>query len=77
MTTFEGPEQVTIFRALAIRTGIKMYRDIGIVPNRNWTITKMLRAAGEITGEHYKRGQYDLAIAGLEDWTRKEKSNAI
>ena len=67
-TAFVGPDAIALYRATAIRSGLKMYAKCGMRPNRAWTPTAMLKAAGEITGKTYKRGQYLSAAADLEIW---------
>ncbi|QDP61561.1 MAG: hypothetical protein Tp138OMZ00d2C19078261_22 [Prokaryotic dsDNA virus sp.] len=68
MTVFTGKEGVQTFRAAALKAGIRLYIRTGMKPNRAWTITNMLRAAGEITGKKYKRGQGEQAMTDLEAW---------
>jgi hypothetical protein len=68
MTTFTGRDGIATYRAIALKHGIVLYAKCRMKPNRLWTPTAMLRAAGGITGETYKRGQYDRAIAGLDAW---------
>ena len=55
------------------RAAVGIYRAIVIKPNRAYTPTAMLRAAGEITGKTFKRGQYALAIEALEDWLAENR----
>ena len=57
-----------LFRALVIRSAIELYLRTGIKANRNYTPKNMLRAAGDITGINYKRGQLDQAWADLSAW---------
>ena len=66
--TFSGPGGVATYRAIALKHGLKLYADTGMKPNRAWTPTAMLRTAGEITGQTYKRGQYRQAIRDLTVW---------
>jgi hypothetical protein len=47
-----------VYRAITIAKGCKLYARTGIKPNRNWTPSAMLQAAGDITGKTYKRGQH-------------------
>lgn len=65
---FEGKAGVDTYRAIVIKHGLKMYAACGMQPNRAYTPTRMLAAAGEITGQTFKRGQYAQAIAALEAW---------
>ena len=67
-TVFSGPAGVQTYRAIAIKQGLKMYALHRMQPNRAWTPSNMLRAAGQITGHTYKRGRYGQAIADLEAW---------
>lgn len=73
-TTFAGADAVAIYRAVALRSGIAMYARTGMKPNRMWTPTAMLKAAGEITGKSYKRGQYQQAFDDLEAWIVKARA---
>ena len=57
-----------LFRALVIRSAIDLYLKTGIKANRNYTPKNMLRAAGEITGTTFKRGQLKKASAELGIW---------
>jgi hypothetical protein len=66
--TFTGQRGVQTFRAIALRHGLQLYAKTRIKPNRAWTPTAMLRAAGEITGRTYGRGHYLAAAADLNNW---------
>lgn len=66
--TFVGDRGVATYRAIALKSGLKLYAKTGMKPNRMWTPTAMLRAAGDVTGRVYKRGQYLQAIADLDAW---------
>jgi hypothetical protein len=74
MITFSGPAGVTTYRAIALKHGLKLYADCGIKPNRMWTPTAMLKAAGGITGKTYKRGQYQMAVFDLTAWINEHGS---
>lgn len=71
MTSFVGPAGVNTFVAIALKSGISIYAKTGMKPNRQWTPTKMLAKATEITGQRFKRGQFQLAILALQDWIEK------
>jgi len=58
MTTFVGQAGVSTYQAIALKHGLKMYAACGMQPNRMWTPTAMLKTAGAITGQKFKRGQY-------------------
>ena len=68
MLMFVGRDGVNTYRAAALKAGLKLYALHGIKPNRGWTPTAMLRAAGQITGKTYKRGEYERAISDLGAW---------
>lgn len=72
---FEGPKGVATYRAIVLKHALKLYAKTGMKPNRAYTPTAMLRAAGQITGKVYRRGQYDLAIADLESWIAANGTN--
>lgn len=64
MTTFVNAG-MDVFRARVIATGLRLYAKTKMMPNRHYTPTAMLRAASEMTGEKYKRGEYLKAAADL------------
>lgn len=68
MITFTGPAGVATYQAIALKHGLALYAKAGIKPNRAWTPTAMLRLASHITGQAFKRGQYQQAIDALEAW---------
>lgn len=68
VTGYVGKDAVELFRAIAIRGGLQMYAKCGMIPNRGWTITKMLAAAGGVTHKKYRRGQAQLAADDLTKW---------
>lgn len=65
MTTFNGPAGVSIFRATALASGLRLYAKTGMKPNRAWTPTAMLKTAESITGLKFKRGEYEKAAQAL------------
>lgn len=71
-TTIVGPDAQALYRALIIKSAIKLYKDTngGVIPTRGMTITRMLQAATKITSKQYKRGLKgcDAAIADLQTW---------
>lgn len=73
-TMFSGPGAVNIFRARVIASGLRLYAKTGMKPNRAYTPTNMLRAASEMTGQKFKRGQYEEAAAALT--ALADKANA-
>jgi hypothetical protein len=72
---FEGKAGVDTYRAIALKHGLKLYLNTGMKPNRAWTPTNMLKAAGAITGHTYRRSQYAQAIADLEAWIQINGTN--
>lgn len=61
----------SVYRALAIKHGIKLWLKAGIKPNRAWTPTAMAMAASQITGEVYKgrrRADLEQAVMDLDRW---------
>ena len=67
-TTFAGRDGVSLFQATTLKVGLGMYARTGVLPNRAWTPSAMLAAAGRITQKTYKRGQHAQAAADLEQW---------
>ena len=65
---FSGRDAVTLFAVTTLRTMIRSHQKTGMVLARGATITKMLAAAGNYTGQTYKRGEHDRAIADLTVW---------
>jgi hypothetical protein len=76
-TVFSGQQATSVFAAITVRAALKMYAGTKMVPNRRWTPTKMLAAAGRITGKTYKRGQYLQAAADLQEWITRERNALI
>ena len=68
MTIFTGTDGVKTYRAAVLKSGLAMYAKCGMKPNRAWTPSAMLRAAGEITGKKYRRGEYQRAVSDLGAW---------
>jgi len=71
---YHGPDAVACFRASVISSALRLYAKTGIKANRAYTPTNMLRAATEITGKPYKRGQYELAASDLTTWAQTMKA---
>lgn len=59
-----------MYRAIVVKNGIDLYLNSNksIIPNRHWTPTNMLKAASEITGVAFKRGQHAQASTALHNW---------
>jgi len=59
-----------MYRAIVVKSGIGLYIKSGgtILPSRDWTPTRMLKAATEITGKPFRRGQHFEAFVALGQW---------
>ncbi len=68
MTTFTGQGGVSTYQAIVLKGALKMYAAHGMRVNRAYTPTAMLKTAGNITGQTFKRGQYTQALEALEAW---------
>lgn len=67
-TVFAGRAAVEVFRAKTIASALRLYAKTGIKANRMYTPTNMLAAATQITGQKFKRGQFEQAAQALTDW---------
>lgn len=65
---FKGPAGVATYRAVVIKHALVFYAKTGMKVNSAYTPKNMLAAAGQITGQKFKRGQYQQAIDALELW---------
>jgi hypothetical protein len=74
---FEGKAGVDTYRAITLKHAIAFYAKSGMKVNRAYTPTRMLAAAGEITGQTFKRGQYAQAVAALEAWIAINGTNGV
>lgn len=73
-TGYVGEKAVECYRAYVIASALKLYADTGMKANRAYTPTAMLKAANEITGHVYRRGQYNAAAMALIEWADKRKA---
>jgi hypothetical protein len=73
-TTFTG-DAIHLYRAVTLKSAIKLHKACGMIPTRGMTITKMLGSAEQITGKKYKRGQHDVAITDLTAWIEAAKAS--
>lgn len=69
---FAGPVAVNVYRATAIGAALRLYAKTGLKVNRAYTPTAMLKAANEITGQSFKRGQYAEAGEALRTWAQAQ-----
>lgn len=72
MTTIilETEDQRDRYTAVLLKHGIKLYARSGLIPNRNWTITKMMARAAQITGKQFKKRDYAAAVDALEEFLK-------
>ena len=73
-TTFAGPDAMKLFKAITLRSAIRMHQRSGMIPTRGVTITKMFALAGEFTAKRYKRGEHEQALADLDVWIATMKA---
>jgi hypothetical protein len=71
--SLSGRDAVEVYRAATIRSGLQMYVSTGMLLTRGMTITKLMALASEYTGKKYKRGQYLIAAADMNDVIRAMK----
>lgn len=74
ITSFVGPNAVAIYRATAIKCALSLYHRTGLQANRAYTPSAMLRAATDITGKSFKRGQYIEAMQALDAWIDEQRA---
>ena len=68
------PSNPYIYQAIAVKHGLLLYVRSGIKPNTHWTPAAMLRTAGQITKQKYKRGEYLRAANDLQYWVDNDGS---
>ena len=66
-TSFVGPSAVNVFVMITLKSGLRLYKNTGMKPNRNWTPRNMMAEASRQTGKKFKTRDYDAAIAALEE----------
>lgn len=71
--SFVGPAAVNVFRSAVIASALRLYAKTGMKANRAYTPTAMLKAAAEITGQKYKRGEYMKAAEDISACVQKAK----
>jgi hypothetical protein len=67
-TLFAGPDAVALYRAIALRSALRLYVETGLRANRAYTPTAMRAAASRITRKPYKRTELARAMADLTLW---------
>ena len=72
--SFVGPQAVDVFAMAAIATGLRMWAECGIRPNRNWTPKNMMAAAEQYLGKKFKARAYLEAARELTAKVNSEKA---
>jgi hypothetical protein len=72
--SYIGPDAVALFRVTVLRTGLRIYAKHKLRVNRGYSPSAMLKAASQITGRTYTRGQYLSAAADLTAWIEAMKA---
>jgi hypothetical protein len=64
----DTPAAFDVYRSRVIASALRVHIKTGgqMQVNRAYTPTKVLKAAGELTGKVYKRGQQAQALADLD-----------
>lgn len=70
---FDTPQKIKAYRAIVIKNALTFYAKTGMKVNTAYTPANMLKAAEEITGKKFKRGQYTEAAAELEKFVQEIK----
>lgn len=74
---FSGRDAVEVFRARTIASALRLYAKTGMKANRAYTPSNMLAAATQITGQKFKRGQYEQAAQALIDWSAGQAEGMV
>ena len=72
-TMFAGPDAVELFKAMQIKSALKMWR-VGLKATRGVRLKNLLSMTSEYTGKPYKRTEVDTAIADLVQWIEAMKA---
>lgn len=67
-TSFVGRDATSLYAAMTLASGLRLYAKSGIKLSRMHTPGNMLAAATRVTGKQYKRSQYLSAAADLDQW---------
>ena len=73
-TTITGKDGMLLYRAVVLRSSLRLYARTGMKSTRAATPANMFAIAKEYTGKDYKRGEYDKAIADLDIWIATMKA---
>lgn len=72
-----GEAAVQVFRAKTIATALRLYAKTGMKVNRAYTPTNMLTTATAITGQKFKRGQFEQAAQALTEWAEAQNGVTV
>lgn len=77
MSTFAGPDGVTMFQAVALKNAMKLSM-LGIQPGRGWTRKAMIVLARKITGNDYRSGikGFEVAYDDVCKWVEERRGGA-
>jgi hypothetical protein len=67
VTGFIGPDATRLLHARTVKHALRACK-LGFRLTRTATPTRTFHLASKITGKAYKRGQYDQAIADVNEW---------
>lgn len=77
-TSYVGPAATTFFAAMTVKHGIRMWVEVGMLPNRAWTPSRMLAKAAEIMGREKpfpkSKAGGRKAVAELDSWIAKTRA---
>lgn len=65
-TVFSGKDAVDCFAIVTLRAALKMYANHGMIPNRAWSITSMVKKAAEYTGGKYPANRKGALAAYMD-----------
>jgi hypothetical protein len=75
--SFNGADAVNVYRAKVIASALRFYAKTGMKVNRAYTPTAMIKAANEMTGHVYRRGQYEAAAAALDELAARSIGDTV
>lgn len=67
-TCFDGKDAVALYAATVLASALRLYAKTGMRANRAYSPTVMLQAATRLTGQKYRRGQYNKAAEDVQVW---------
>jgi len=73
-TTFVGPDAVSYYAAMSVRSALKLWRDAKIKVNGSFTVRRYLDNATHYTKKPYTVRQVSQAIDDLHVWCNAMRS---